>query len=179
MKNANNLKKVIVFLGAAAVICGGPIAARVKRAGARAEKRAEKRELAGFQNYILENANGAALRGLDSTTANFYAEYDNWQLEWWMAKHQDDSTLYADALKRDAHLIYDKDLGYEASLAKIQNAPVYTRGPGTEYDANGNPVYNENSVKGVNRLHNMEVNYDNYKNSIRQLNKIRAELSHR
>ena len=173
-------KKLIVFLVAATLIGGGAIKGCVNKSVNRAEKRAEKRALENFQDYILENANGEVLRGMDTTARfNEYANYDDRKLDLWIDMYKDDSTMYANALKRDARLIYDKELGDEKSLEKIHNAPVYNRGPGTEYDADGNAVYNSNSIKGVSSLHNMEVNYDNYKDRVRELYKLRNEMTRR
>lgn len=159
----NNKKKVILLLAIAALILGCQMKGCGEKSRERAEKRNEKRALENFQNYILETANAEVQRGMGKT-ADFeqYAKMDDRQLDWWMEEYTGDSALYANALKRDAHLIYDKNLGDSLSLAKIHNAPTYTRGPGTEYDEAGNAVYNENSIKCVNPLHNMEVNYNNY-----------------
>ena len=173
-------KKLIGFLVAIALIGGGAIKGCVNKSINRAEKRAEKRALENFQDYILENANGEVMHGMDTTVHfNEYADYDDRKLSLWLDLYKNDSSMYAKALKRDAHLIYDKELGDEKSLAKIHDAPVYTRGPGTEYDADGNAVYNSNSIKGVSSQHNMEVNYDNYKDRVRELYKINAELNRR
>jgi len=170
-------KKAIVFLVAAGLIAGGSIKSCVEKSVNRAEKRAEKRALEQFQDYILETANGEALRGVDKT-AKFaeYANMDDRKLDLWIDLYKNDSTMYANALKRDAYLIYDRDLGDSVSLAKIHNAPTYSRGPGTEYDQDGNAVYNENSIKCVNPLHNIEVNYNNYQDRSRELYKMRAEM---
>lgn len=175
-----NKKKILWFLLATAVVCGGSIKGCVNKGVNRAEKRAEKRALENFQDYILESANVEVLNGIDTIARfNEYANYDDRTLDRWIDLYQGDSAMYANALKRDAHWIYNKDLGNEKSLEQIHNAPVYNRGPGTEYDENGNPVYNPDCINGVNRLHKMEVNYNNYKDRVRELYKINAELNRR
>lgn len=175
----NNKKKIILFLAVAALIAGGPIQNCIKKSGKRAEKRAEKCALTNFQNYILETANNEALRGLDKV-AKFeeYAKMDDRKLESWIDLYTGDSALYADALKRDAHLIYDSELGDSLSLAKIYGAPVYIYG-GIRYDENDNPVYDSTAIQRVNPLHNIEVNYNHYKDCTRELYKMHATAQSR
>ena len=176
MKNG---KKVIIFLIAAGIIAAGPIKSCVKKSAVRADKRTEKRALEHFQDYILETANNEAVRGLDKT-AKFeeYARMDDRKLESWIDLYTGDSALYANALKRDAHLIYDRELGDSLSLAQIRNAPVYIYG-GTRYDENDAPVYDSTAIQSVNPVHNIEVNYNNYKERVRGLYKMHATAQSR
>lgn len=169
MKNG---KKAAIFLVATLLVAGGSIKSCVSKSVGRADKRAEKRALTNFQDYILKTANNEAVCGLDKT-AKFeeYAKMDDRKLESWIDLYTGDSALYADALKRDAHLIYDRELGDSSSLAKIHNAPVYIYG-GTRYDEYGNAVYDSTAIKCVNPVHNIEVNYNNYKDRVRELNKM-------
>lgn len=175
----NNKKKVILLLAIAALILGCQMKGCGEKSRERAEKRNEKRALENFQNYILGTANAEVQRGMGKT-ADFeqYAKMDDRQLDWWMEEYTGDSALYANALKRDAHLIYDKNLGDSLSLAKIHNAPVYIYG-GIRYDENDNPVYDSTAIQRVNPLHNMEVNYNNYKDRLRELYKMRSALMQR
>ena len=174
-----NSKKAIIFLIAAGIIAAGPIKSCVKKSAVRADKRAEKRALEHFQDYILETANNEAVRGLDKT-AKFeeYAKMDDRKLESWIDLYTGDSALYADALKRDAHLIYDSELGDSLSLAQIHDAPVYIRG-GTRYNENDEAVYDSTAIQRVNPVHNIEVNYKNYKERVRGLYKMHATAQSR
>jgi len=176
MKNG---KKAIIFLIAAGLVASGSIKSCVNKSAARADKRAEKRALENFQDYILETANNEVLRGLDKT-AKFkeYANMDDRKLESWIDLYTGDSALYANALKRDAHLIYDRELGDSLSLAQIRNAPVYIYG-GTRYDENDKAVYDSTAIQRVNPVHNIEVNYNNYKERVRGLYKMHATAQSR
>ena len=172
MKNG---KKAIIFLMAAGIVAAGSIKSCINKSAVRAEKRA----LEHFQDYILETANNEALRGLDKV-AKFeeYAKMDDRKLESWIDLYTGDSALYANALKRDAHLIYDRKLGDSLSLAKIYGAPVYIYG-GIRYDENDNPVYDSTAIQRVNPLHNIEVNYNHYKDCARELYKMHVTAQSR
>ena len=176
MKNG---KKAIIFLIAAGLVASGSIKSCVNKSAVRAEKRTEKRALEHFQDYILETANNEAVRGLDKT-AKFeeYARMDDRKLESWIDLYTGDSALYANALKRDAHLIYDRELGDSLSLAQIHDAPVYILG-GTRYDENDKAVYDSTAIQRVNPVHNIEVNYNNYKERVRGLYKMHATAQSR
>lgn len=170
--------KKIFLIGVAVLLLAGHIGCGKKNA--KESRRDEKRAIENFGNFILAHANDEVVNGMSKTAVfDEYAGYDDKKLQAWIDLYVGDSTLYANALKRDAWMIYDANEDPEKSLEKIHNAPIYSRGPGTDIDANGNAKYNPNSIKGINQLHNMEVNYNNYKDRIRSLYKMRNEMSSR
>ncbi|MBO7509060.1 MAG: hypothetical protein J6T57_02170 [Alphaproteobacteria bacterium] len=141
------------------------------------QRREEKRAIENLGQFIVDSANAEVMarvnRGRSET--NIYKNYTDEQLAGWMDIKSRDSAVYANALKRDAVLVYSPQTSNKDAFTKILKAPLYDYGPGTEFDKDGNATYNPKSVKGVSRLHNMKVNLEQYEEKVLELSRMRAE----
>ena len=173
----NNAKTIIYLAGIGLLIAGG-IKFCNKNHNKIQERRETRREIKKFGNFILENANAEVMDKMSKNPqVNEYEGYGRDKLQAWIDLYSNDSAVYANALKRDAWIIYKPVADKKELLKQIKNAPVYSRGPGTEFDQDGNATYNPNSIKGVSKYHTMEVNYNNYKDRIRELYLMRSAMA--
>lgn len=149
----------------------GTLLALLMLAGCETEQKRNQKITRGFAEWMLNKANTEALAETANDNACDYTD------EVWLMKAKQDSAKYRAALERDADIVLDYAGEYHSAGAvwqKIQNAPLsYEYGPGSFINENGEWEYGDSVRNGASKEYKFKINYNEYKNSLKQIYRIR------
>lgn len=149
----------------------GSLLALLMLAGCASEQKQNRKVTRAFAEWMLNRAKTEALAESANDTGLDYTG------EVWFMKAKQDSAKYRAALERDADIVLDYAGKYHSAhkvWEQIQKAELsYAYGPGSFINENGEWEYGDRVNNGASKEYKLKINYNEYKNSLKQIYRIR------